>query len=277
LEAQTQTYKIYPSFGVDLTGLVKAVKKHVPIPLPGLQLWRGSGATWGGDKYHFYDLALVYPEKHVTFYIYARPFYAMYNVTVGVISSSPLMMLKKSEVGAEAMISDVMIEDKQVYGRPVKYLVAGDYEGTLPDEVMETLLRGGGLVYATTLAPREGVMLQDLLESTTGSCGASFGISIPVGAIAATIACSALASVPIADVLTVPECAPLIAAASNFQVSFVAEPGQLKVYGGVNNMGKVQSIGYDLNEPLYVETSSYSYDLGSCSARIPLGFYIESR
>ena len=53
LETQSQSYKIYPSFGVDLTGLVKAVKKHAPIPLPSLQLWRGSGATWGGRQVPF--------------------------------------------------------------------------------------------------------------------------------------------------------------------------------------------------------------------------------
>ena len=270
LEAQSQSYKIYPSFGIDLGSLIKAVKKHIRIPLPSLKIWRGSGPAWGSGKYTVYVSAPVMPDKYVTFYIYARPFYVIYNVTVDFILPPAG---RDTKIEAVALVSDVLLEPG---GGTVRYIEAGYYEGPPPKELMDAMLRGGKLAYAVTLEPMEGRMLKYILADVVGTCGVSFGISIPVGAAAAGIACSVLAGIPVADVFTTPECAALIAVASNFQVSFVAEPGEMKVAGGLMNMGEWHGFGYNIDEYVYVEQSIYEYDIDGCSAKVPIGIYIES-
>lgn len=271
LEAQAQSYRIYPSFGIDLGSLIKAVKKHIRIPLPSLEIWRGSGPTWGSGKYTVYVSAPVLPDKYVTFYIYARPFYVIYNVTVDFILPPAG---RDTRIEAAALVSDVLLEPGS---GSVKYIEAGFYEGTPPKELMDAMLHGGELAYAVTLKPKEGRMLKYILANVVGTCGVSFGISIPVGAAAAGIVCSALTGIPVADVFTAPECIALIAVASNFQVSFVAEPGEIKVAGGLTNDGEWHGVGYNIDEYVYIEQSIYEYDLDGCSARVPIGIYIESR
>ena len=271
VEAQSQSYRVYPSFGVDLTSLVRAVKRHVRVPLPSLNIWRGEGATWGGDKYFVYVSAPVEPGKYVTFYVYARPFYVIYNVSIDFILPSAGT---DTETEALALVSDVALKPGSA---GAKYIKAGYYEGKPPAVLMEAILRGGNLTYAATLEPGQGMMLKHVLANVVGTCGVDFGISMPVGAAAAAIVCSALAGIPVADAFTAPACVPLMIVASNFQVSFVAEPGYLKVAGGLMNLGEWHGIGYDLDEFVYVERSAYYYDINGCTARVPIGVYIESR
>jgi len=278
-EIQLQSYKIYPSFGVDLTSLVEAAKKHVPVPLPSIKLWRGSGATWGGDKYYLAESAPVNPDEKVTFYIYARPFFVIYNVTEDI--KYPIGDAVKSWTEGFTVISDVLLETRTVFndGKPVelKYIVSGHRRGEPPELAMEALRRGGNLTYVTTLQPGQSILLRNLVTSTGGQCGLEMGISIPAGSIVAALACSFLADVPPSEALTLPACTAFIKVASNFQVAFVAEPARLQQYGVLSNYGRDANIGYNVPETIFVEQSSSYYRIGSCTARVPLGFYIEAR
>ncbi len=278
-ETRAQSYKIYPSFGVDLTSLVEAAKKHVPVPLPSIKLWRGSGATWGGDKYYLADDALIGPNEKVTLYIYARPFFVIYNVTEDI--KYPVGDAVRSWTEGFTVISDVLLETRTTFsdGKPVelKYIVSGHRRGEPPEPAMEALRQGGNLTYVTTLQPRQSILLRNLVTSTGGQCGLEMGISIPAGSIVAALACSFLADVPLSDVFTLPACAAFIKVASNFQVAFVAEPARLQFEGALTNHGQYDNIGYDAPEMIFVEQSSSYYRIGSCTARVPLGFYIEAR
>jgi len=274
---KTKSYRVYPSFGADLSKLIKAVKRgEFPIPLPSINLWRGSGYTWGGKEYHMATGAPIAPNTNATFYIYARPFYAAYNVTE-YIQTMFGTFVKHVGTEAEAVISDVALEKRIIAGIPRTYIKAGYYYGSPPKQLMKALLLGGSLRYAATLEPKQGVFLQDLVADAAGSCGTEFGVSIPVGAFAAAFACSALMGIPVIDALTAPACIPFMAVASNFQVSFVAEPGQLKIQGIMVNNGAYLGAGENIEEFVYVGVGDYLYDVEGCRTRVPLGMYIESR
>jgi len=97
------------------------------------------------------------------------------------------------------------------------------------------------------------------------TCGENFEVGIPVGSIAACVACLAL-NLELGGV----PCLVAEAFLSAFGVSISGSQSIVTVDDLINNTGLA-------NEAVYIATSNYPYSSGSCIYKVPIGLYVELR
>ncbi len=272
LRVTPQRYELYPSFAPDFGSVLDAVKEGISSVLPDVTLWRGSGATWGGEEYSFAAGGLIYPNQNLTVYIYARPFVTIYKVTIKYPIWLPFITTTKYE--AYTLISDVYVTKKN-----------GHYEiptvtrhEAPPEQIMATFFDGTDLKFGAELKPGDTKWIHDIVDNAlTASCSSGTDVNIPVGALGGVLACSALLDIPVADALTAPECLPLIASMGSFSVTLSSQSASFKAIGFIGNRGRVGNVGYNTDEYVFVAVSRLNYRIGDCTAKVPLGLYFDSK
>ncbi|ABM81177.1 hypothetical protein Hbut_1349 [Hyperthermus butylicus DSM 5456] len=209
------------------------------------------------------------PEEAAWCWMWARPFYVVYNVTY-------CFMAACEDAGEEYMAVITNVKSDGLY-------ISGSVGFGLPPEtIMNALLSGteSNIVFISNtpladgdLDPGEFVDLRDIFRSYD-TCGADFEIGIPIGAMLAVPACAAL-GLPTGGAA----CAALTAFMSSFAVTISAESPSVTVYGNIGNLGDTPSIENDVNvfEYVYMAESRYKYVYGDCEYNVPVGMVIEFR
>ena len=280
MDKSVKKYELYPAIIPDIGRVLDAIHKGSSSLVPGIEVWRGNGATWAaeGDEYSMSNMTSVNPEESRSLYIYSRPFAVVYKVTVTPLD---IPFIHKTFYEAYTVISDIYVAKRMsYYGIPHSYSIIPliDEPGLPPQAIMEALLHGSKMSYVRTLAPHEADPVNQLLGIPLyASCGGGFGFNIPVGAMAGALVCSALLEAPLGEVLVSTRCLPLMTLMGSFSVMFAAEPARLFTIGIIKNDGRYYGVGYNANEALYAAQSRYIYHVGGCTAPLPPGLYFVSK
>lgn len=264
---------VYPTF---TTGeILSKISNGVA---PNVNLWKGSGFTWGGETYYYYVEKELAPNQQWWAWIWARPIYKVYNVY---LCDSNFLYCEYFGDDVENVITDILtygsnIEGGSDLGLPDENLMEKFYEGTNETllQIPDTYLDDG------KLDPGEYVSFPQIFNYYD-ECGSDFEIGIPAGSIAALGICSAL-GLPTGGM----GCAVAVAFASTFQTSISAQGPQVFIYGGIYNHGDDPNIpgDYDIYEYVYMRISKYQYKqdppwwcfwCGPCYYDVPAGIYFE--
>jgi len=251
LTGGSYTTNIYPTFsyGKILDSLTKGL-------MPQVTLQKGSQAIWSSLAF-FDDESDVYPNQGAWIWIWARPVYSIYKVYD--------MWQGYIEDDAQAVITDAYVINNLIQG--------GGNSGYPSQTIMDMLFKGSNFIWLIVpnstlsdgvLSPGETFYTTDFYN-LYDTCGENFEVGIPVGSIAACVACLALN-------LELGEMPCLVAEAflSAFGVSISGSQSIVIVDDLIKNIGPS-------NEAVYIATSNYPYSSGSCIYKVPIGLYVELR
>ncbi len=270
---------IYPTF---TSG--KILEKINNGVMPNVTLWKGSGFTWGGSTYYFFNnLGLVPPLSSAWIWIWARPIYRTYAVYRRCYLLPPIYL--KDDV--ENLIGDVLtngsnIQGGQEYGSPHSNLMQAFFNGTNMTllQIPDTYTEDGDL------DPDESIVL-DQIFLHLNTCRDNPGIGIPAGAIAALAICTKL-ELPTSETA----CGTAIAFTSTFQLSLISVRrisvwrSSIMIIVIITNNGDVPFIpnDTDTDEIVYVAVSKYQYKVdpplwcpwcSPCYYNVPTGIYFK--
>ncbi|WP_232462916.1 hypothetical protein [Thermococcus sp. P6] len=202
------------------------------------------------NRFYFTEGLLLGPEQRGHIYIYAKPYHLHqreYYCTASLENCVPTGNERIQEG-----FNGVKTEGDRIVGGS-----ADD----LPDPgIMEPLLSGTQMSYATTLGVNDSEPLFRLISDASGSCSVDFGIGAPVGALAVALSGGA-----------VPPWAAGLSAGIHY-----ASSTSFEVYGGMQNYGEWSGTGENVPESIYMGVSRYTYHVGACDTKVPVGIYIEA-
>lgn len=198
--------------------------------------------------YYFYRSIDVPKGKRGYIYIWAKPYYRHEKEY---ICAWGMGAYGCSETGRERI--DVGIYDVKAARGVNGYIMKGGYE-LRPPQLDARFYRftKEGLQYP--LIKDDGISLAYLFQDVSGECGVKFGIGVPVGAIAVAFGAPA----------------PVAGLVASVQYE---KAGSITVDGGVQNYGPPITIH------AFKSSQKYKFKTGwfsSCSAEIPMGFYVKS-
>jgi len=241
--------KVYTRFDYTFAYGYKISEKESP----SLDIYSGNAYTIK-KKFEFTDSIMVDPDKAGYIYIMAKPFHLHQKEYYCVASLD-----KCTPTGEERIqegISDVKAEEIE----PGIYKIIGGSKNSLsPSHIMDHIYAGTSLSYWGKLNVGESVSL-GILFNSAGSCSFDFGFGVPVGALAVALSGGAV---------------PPWAAGLSIGVHYDSA-SSIEVYGGIKNYGH-DYVGYDRSEPLYIAVSSYTYEIGGCDTKVPVGVYVEAQ
>ncbi|NOZ89625.1 MAG: hypothetical protein GXO15_06855, partial [Crenarchaeota archaeon] len=272
MSIQDGTVGVYPVFTISDKGLIDKLLKGI---IPGASLWRGEGASWKGEgrlDYAYSDN--IAPGETVWFWVWARPYYIVYDVEECGIAGC-------NYVGEE---HEMVLADIAVYGS----LIRGGVERRhLPSGISDALFRGtvlrnvrvpNGFLDDGVLAPGEYELISRIIDSFD-TCGIDLDMTIPVGAMAGLATCTVLGlqSQGLA-------CLAILTFTGSFQAIVSVESSSLGVGGVIVNHGDHPHVvnDFDIVEYIYIAVSRYEYVkprlfFGACRYSVPAGVYLEFR
>ncbi len=208
------------------------------------------GKKWVPVEGHYYfgDIVDVSKGKMGYIYIWAKPYYRHEKEY---ICAGGMGAYGCSETGRERI--DVGIYDVKARRGVNGYIINGGYEVESPklDSRFYRFTKGG---LQHPLLKDDGISLQYLFKGISGNCGIKFGIGIPVGAIAVAFGAPA----------------PVAGLVASIQYE---KAGSISVDGGIQNYGPPITLHASKSAQKYrFKTGWFS----SCSAEIPMGFYVKS-
>jgi len=208
------------------------------------------GKKWVPVEGHYYFYRSIDVPKGEMGYIYilAKPYYRHEKEY---ICAGGMGAYGCSETGKERI--DVGIYDVKALKGANGYIVEGGYELGHPqlDTVFYKFTKDG---FQHPLIRNDGVSLAYLFHAVSGECGVKFGIGVPAGAIAVAFGAPA----------------PVAGLVASVQYE---KAGSVTVDGGVQNYGPTITLY------AFKSAQKYKFKTGwfsSCSAEIPLGFYVKS-
>ena len=234
----------YTKFGLTLAYGYEISKKTTP----SLDIY-GNDFYTIENKYYFYGDLILAPTKSGYIYIYAKPYHLHekeYYCTASLNNCVPTGEERVQEGINSIMTSGDTIVGGSASGLPgfSQYL----FSGSVPTQ------------NAVNLGVNQSISLGQLVSRTEGSCGANFGIGIPIGALAVYFSGGAV---------------PLWASGLTAGL-YYNHYESLEIYGGIQNHGHWGNTGYNVFETLRIRVSKYTYHIGTCDTKIPIGIYIES-
>ncbi|MBP1912918.1 hypothetical protein [Thermococcus stetteri] len=237
----------YTRFGLTVAYGYKISEKSTP----SLDIYGNNFYTMKG-KYYFSRSILLAPNEKGYIYIYAKPYHLHqkeYYCTASIHNCDPT-----GEERIQEGVNDVKTNwDNEI---------AGGSRSGLPDpEIMNWIHSGTDMKYATALGVGHSKSLALLVSDASGSCSADFGIGIPIGALAVALSGGAV---------------PPWAAGLSAGIYYTSS-SSLNILGGIQNYGEWNGVGQDVSEYVYLGTSTYTYHVGTCDTKVPIGVYIESR
>ncbi|NJE62279.1 hypothetical protein [Thermococcus sp. 21S7] len=198
--------------------------------------------------YYFYRSMDVSKGKMGYIYIWAKPYYRHEKEYV---CAWGMGAYGCSETGRERI--DVGIYDVKALKGVNGYIMEGGHELRSPQlDARFYKFTKDGLQHP--LPREEGISLAYLFQAVSGECGVKFGIGVPVGAIAVAFGAPA----------------PVAGLVASIQYE---KAGSVTVDGGVQNCGSPTTLH------AFKSSQKYKFKTGwfsSCSAEIPIGFYVKS-
>lgn len=235
----------YTRFGLTIAYGYKISEKDTP----SLDIY-GNDFYTIENKFYFYKDLLLGPNEKGYIYIYAKPYHLHqkeYYCTASINNCVPT-----GEERIQEGVNDIDTSGNEILG--------GSKSGLPDSSIMNWIYSGTDMRYATALGVGDSKSLALLVSDASGSCSADFGIGIPIGALAVALSGG-----------TVPPWAAGLSAGIYYTSS-----SSLNVYGGITNHGQWHNVGQDVSEYIYIGTSTYTYHVGTCDTRVPIGIYIES-
>ncbi len=234
----------YTKFGLTIAYGHEISKKSTP----SLDIY-GNDFHTVEDRYYFYKDLILAPNEKGYIYIYAKPYHLHqkeYYCTGSLNNCVPT-----GEERVQEGINDISTSGDVIQG--------GSSMG-LPT-FASYLFDGSSLSQGTVnLGVNKSISLGKLISQTGGSCGANFGIGIPIGAMAVYLSGG-----------MVPPWAAGLTAGIHYD-----HYQSLEIYGGISNHGRWRNTGEDIFETLRIGVSKYTYHVGTCDTKVPIGIYIES-
>jgi len=234
----------YTKFGLTLAYGYEISKKETP----SLDIY-GNDFYTISNRFYFSRSILLAPEKTGYIYIYAKPYHLHekeYYCTASLNNCVPT-----GEERVQEGINSIMTSGDTIVG--------GSSSG-LPN-FLQYLFTGSIPTYnSVNLEVGQSISLGQLISRTDGSCGASFGIGIPIGALAVYFSGGVV---------------PLWASGLTAGL-YYNHYTSLEIYGGIQNYGRWEDTGDNIFETLSIRVSRYTYHVGTCDTKVPIGIYIES-
>ena len=217
---------------------------------PSLDIYGNDFYTMEG-KYYFSRSILLAPNEKGYIYIYAKPYHLHQKeyYCTGTLSNCVPTGEERIQEG---------INDIETTGE--NDIVGGSRNGVPDSEIMKWIYRGTDMKYATVLGVGDSKSLAQLISDASGACSADFGIGIPIGALAVALSGGAV---------------PPWAAGLSAGIYYTSS-SSLNIYGGIQNYGEWNGVGQDVSEYIYLGASTYTYHVGTCDTKVPIGIYIES-
>ncbi|MBP1912180.1 hypothetical protein [Thermococcus stetteri] len=199
-------------------------------------------------NYYFGDIIDVPKGRMGYIYIWAKPYYRHEKEY---ICAWGMGAYGCSETGRERI--DVGIYDVKASKGVHGYIIDGGASiGSPGFDWTFFKFTKEGMLYP--LEENKGITLKYLLKGTSGDCGVKFGIGIPVGAIAVAFGAPA----------------PVAGLTASLQYE---KAGSISIDGTIKEDGPTITINATKSSQKYkFKTGRFS----SCSAEIPMGFYIKS-
>ena len=236
----------YTRFGFTVAYGYKISEKNTP----SLDIYGNDFYTMAG-RYYFSRSILLAPNEKGYIYIYAKPYHLHqkeYYCTASIHNCVP--------TGEERIQEG--INDIETTGE--NDIVGGSRNGLPDSEIMNWIYSGTDMNYATILGVGDSKSLAHLISDASGACSADFGVGIPIGALAVALSGGA-----------VPPWAAGLSAGIHYTSS-----SSLNIYGGIQNYGEWNGVGQDISEYIHLGVSTYTYHVGTCDTKVPIGIYIES-
>ena len=234
----------YTKFGLTLAYGYEISKKSTP----SLDIY-GNDFYTIENKYYFSRSILLAPDMTGYIYIYAKPYHLHekeYYCTASLNNCVPT-----GEERVQEGINGISTDGDVING--------GSSMG-LPDSLSYLFSGSDSTQKTVNLGVNQSISLGKLVSQTEGSCGANFGIGIPIGALAVYFSGGA-----------VPPWAAGLSAGIYYN-----HYQSLEIYGGIQNYGHWRNTGYNVFETLSIRVSKYTYHVGTCDTKVPIGVYIES-
>lgn len=238
----------YTNFDVTVAYGYKLSEKY---DTPSLDIYSNGFPTIYG-KFYFAESIVLGPNEKGYIYIYAKPYHLHekeYYCTASLNNCVPT---------GEERIQEGINAIKTTGNNEI---VGGSSKGLPDSNIMEKIYSGTTLKYATTLNVGDSKPLALLISEASGSCSTEFGIGLPVGALAVALSGG-----------TIPPWAAGLSVGMHYSHS-----SSLVLYGGIKNYGELFGTGKNIQEYIYLGVSEYTYSVGNCNTKVPVGVYIESR
>ncbi len=236
----------YTRFGLTVAYGYKISEKSTP----SLDIYGNDFYTMTG-RYYFSRSILLAPNQKGYIYIRAKPYHLHQKEYFCTASLNKCVPTGEERVQEGINNIETTVEN---------YIAGGSRNGLPDSEIMRWIYSGTDMRYGTILRVGDSKSLAQLISGASGACSVNFGIGIPVGALAVALSGGAV---------------PPWAAGLSAGIYYTSS-SSLNVYGGIQNYGKWNGVGQDISEYIYLGTSTYTYHVGACDTKVPIGIYIES-